>query len=94
MEPSMERGSTARVGRAEDNEGRLSSAPLHPLSLLANEDHLPQEVEEGNVEYKLKLNPSPERLQHLVTQMKWRYECHVVRLGRPRVQLKAYVFDL
>nr|KAG5704212.1 hypothetical protein BaRGS_012500 [Batillaria attramentaria] len=31
--------------------------------------------EEGNVEYKLKLvNPSPSRLEHLVTQMKWRLE--------------------
>ncbi|KAJ3106182.1 GTP binding protein [Phlyctochytrium bullatum] len=34
---------------------------------------LPQEVEEGNVEYKLKLvNPPPERVEHLITQMKWR----------------------
>jgi len=34
---------------------------------------LPQEVEEGNVEYKLKLvNVTPERLEHLVTQMNWR----------------------
>ncbi|KAB5588973.1 GTP-binding protein 2 [Ceratobasidium theobromae] len=30
------------------------------------------EVEEGNVEYKLKLSPSPERLTRLVTQLKWR----------------------
>eukprot|EP00116_Pleurobrachia_bachei_P004985 sb/3465247/ len=30
-------------------------------------------VEEGNIEYKLKLvNPNPSRLEHLVTQMKWR----------------------
>lgn len=37
-------------------------------------DHeLPPEVEEGNVEYKLKLvNPNPTRIEHLVTQMKWR----------------------
>ncbi|XP_070571097.1 GTP-binding protein 2-like isoform X2 [Ptychodera flava] len=34
---------------------------------------LPPEIEEGNVEYKLKLvNPSPFRFEHLVTQMKWR----------------------
>ncbi|KAJ3073993.1 GTP binding protein [Podochytrium sp. JEL0797] len=34
---------------------------------------LPREIEEGNVEYKLKLvNPPPERIQHLVTQLKWR----------------------
>ena len=31
------------------------------------------QVEEGNVEYKLKLlNPTSSRLEHLVTQMKWR----------------------
>uniref|UniRef100_A0A0X3PTC4 GTP-binding protein 2 n=1 Tax=Schistocephalus solidus TaxID=70667 RepID=A0A0X3PTC4_SCHSO len=34
---------------------------------------LPPEVEEGNIEYKLKLvNPSENRFEHLVTQMKWR----------------------
>ena len=31
------------------------------------------EVEEGNVEFKLKLvNPTDSRMEHLVTQMKWR----------------------
>lgn len=30
------------------------------------------EIEEGNVEYKLKLSPSPERLTRLITQLKWR----------------------
>jgi len=35
--------------------------------------HLPQEIEEGNIEYKLKLvDPSPDRIEHLVSQMKWR----------------------
>ncbi|KAI9318892.1 P-loop containing nucleoside triphosphate hydrolase protein, partial [Zopfochytrium polystomum] len=34
---------------------------------------LPHEIEEGNVEYKLKLvDPPPERIEHLVTQLKWR----------------------
>ncbi|VDK42255.1 unnamed protein product [Anisakis simplex] len=34
---------------------------------------LPPEVEEGNIEYKVKLvNPSSSRIQHLITQMKWR----------------------
>ncbi len=33
------------------------------------------QVEEGNVEYKLKLlNPNPSRFEHLVTQMKWRLQ--------------------
>ena len=34
---------------------------------------LPPEPQQGNVEYKLKLvNPTEQRLEHLVTQMKWR----------------------
>ena len=34
---------------------------------------LPPEPQQGNVEYKLKLvNPTSQRLEHLVTQMKWR----------------------
>jgi GTPase len=34
---------------------------------------LPPEPQQGNIEYKLKLvNPSNHRLEHLVTQMKWR----------------------
>lgn len=38
-------------------------------------DTLPPEVEEGNIEYKLKLvNPSESRMEHLVTQMKWRLQ--------------------
>lgn len=37
------------------------------------EEKLPPEVEKGNVEYKLKLvDPSEERIQHLITQLKWR----------------------
>ena len=35
--------------------------------------YLPPEPQMGNIEYKLKLvNPTAQRLQHLVTQMKWR----------------------
>ncbi|EUB64375.1 GTP-binding protein 2 [Echinococcus granulosus] len=35
--------------------------------------NLPPEPEDGNIEYKLKLiSPTPDRLEHLVTQMKWR----------------------
>ncbi|XP_029053158.2 GTP-binding protein 2 [Osmia bicornis bicornis] len=37
------------------------------------EERLPPEPEEGNIEYKLKLiNPSSQKFEHLVTQMKWR----------------------
>jgi len=56
-----------------------SDGPRHRGSrLLSNSEQLPDtelppEVEEGNIEYKLKLvNPNPSRLEHLVTQMKWR----------------------
>jgi len=38
-------------------------------------DNLPPELEEGNIEYKLKLVcPSESRIEHLVTQMKWRLQ--------------------
>eukprot|EP00112_Aurelia_sp_Birch-Aquarium-sp1_P000843 Seg1080.7 transcript_id=Seg1080.7/GoldUCD/mRNA.D3Y31 product="GTP-binding protein 2" protein_id=Seg1080.7/GoldUCD/D3Y31 len=44
--------------------------PLRPESTS-----LPPEVEEGNIEYKLKLvNPTATRIEHLVTQMKWRLQ--------------------
>ncbi|KAI7805413.1 GTP-binding protein 2 [Triplophysa rosa] len=37
--------------------------------------YLPPEVEEGNIEYKLKLiNPTEYRFEHLATQMKWRLQ--------------------
>lgn len=56
-----------------------SDGPRHRGNrLLSNSEQLPDtelppEVEEGNIEYKLKLvNPNPSRLEHLVTQMKWR----------------------
>lgn len=38
-------------------------------------DFLPPEIEKGNIEYKLKLiDPTPIRLEHLVTQLKWRLQ--------------------
>ncbi|EGC39348.1 hypothetical protein DICPUDRAFT_147862 [Dictyostelium purpureum] len=49
-----------------------------PMAPTTNEndtviEHLKPEVEYGNVEYKLQLiNPSADRLEHLVSQMKWR----------------------
>lgn len=55
---------------------------------------LGQEIEEGNIEFKLKLvDPTPERLQHLTSQLKWRllegqgeafYEIGVEDNGYPR----------
>ncbi|KAK4871990.1 hypothetical protein RN001_016114 [Aquatica leii] len=38
-----------------------------------NQNCLPPEPQAGNIEYKLKIiNPSKQRFEHLVTQMKWR----------------------
>jgi len=51
------------VGRS-----RTFSAPIDD-----DYNYLPPEPQMGNIEYKLKLvNPSATRLEHLVTQMKWR----------------------
>ena len=44
----------------------------------------PEDDDHGNVEYKRKLvNPSPDRLEHLVTQLKW-------RLGEGQVYLSPF----
>ena len=55
----------------------LHTSPPHttPHTLhTSHTAHLTQ-VEEGNVEYKLKLlNPTASRFEHLVTQMKWRLQ--------------------
>jgi len=52
-----------RVGRS-----RTFSAPVDDDYI-----YLPPEPQNGNIEYKLKLvKPSSQRLEHLVTQMKWR----------------------
>ncbi|KAL3662140.1 hypothetical protein V7S43_012941 [Phytophthora oleae] len=52
-----------RQVRAEYARGTSLKAP----------EHLPEEVEEGNVEYKQQLlEPSPERIRQLTTQMNWR----------------------
>ncbi|XP_077999195.1 GTP-binding protein 2-like [Glandiceps talaboti] len=48
-------------------------SPSSDKNSMPSLSSLPPEIEEGNVEYKLKLvNPSPFRFEHLVTQMKWR----------------------
>ncbi|XP_031550108.1 GTP-binding protein 2-like [Actinia tenebrosa] len=57
-------------GNSTRNGSTDESSSLEPMP-----QSLPPEVEEGNVEYKLKLvNPSDSRLIHLTTQMKWRLQ--------------------
>lgn len=71
------RGSTPSTTSASPTPSRLdlSSSPLDvkdpELSLRI--PRLAPEIEEGNVEYKLKLlDPTPARFARLVTQLKWR----------------------
>jgi len=61
---------TVREGKGMRGVGRSRtfSAPVDD-----DYTYLPPEPQMGNIEYKLKLvNPSASRLEHLVTQMKWR----------------------
>lgn len=77
----QEGAGAAREGPAGESPSR-PRMPLEPSQRdaavtveagLQEGGKLPPEEEEGNVEYKLKLvAPSESRLQHLVTQLKWR----------------------
>lgn len=61
---------TAKNGskKFKNRSGRYPKASNNP-------PYLPPEVEEGNIEYKLKLvNPTQYRFEHLATQMKWRLQ--------------------
>ncbi|PIC26326.1 hypothetical protein B9Z55_018931 [Caenorhabditis nigoni] len=50
-----------------------SSLPTDDCFDSDTENRLPPETELGNIEYKAKLvNPTNSRIQHLITQMKWR----------------------
>lgn len=67
---SLDLKSTVREGKGLRGVGRSRtfSAPVDD-----DYTYLPPEPQMGNIEYKLKLvNPSSQRLEHLVTQMKWR----------------------
>nr|CAH0112948.1 unnamed protein product [Daphnia galeata] len=62
-------------GSDSDDDEWISQLELgDPLaSNSSQKKNLPPEPQSGNIEYKLKLvNPSEQRIQHLVTQMKWR----------------------
>ncbi|KAK3803793.1 hypothetical protein RRG08_026028 [Elysia crispata] len=64
-------------GPDEEDELELQPKTIQSVRATVAEmpSALPPEEEEGNVEYKLKLvNPSEFRIEHLVTQMKWRLE--------------------
>jgi len=84
MDPTKTGSSSPKPGTSSDAEPALEKA----------ERMSPENDTSGNVEYKLKLvDPTPDRIEHLTTQMKWRlgqgggemfYEIGVDDSGVPR----------
>lgn len=63
--------SDATTDETDDTE--TLSSDCESIDKLLGDSQLPPEPSDGNIEYKLKLiSPSKQRLDHLVTQMKWR----------------------
>ncbi|XP_020281952.1 GTP-binding protein 2 isoform X1 [Pseudomyrmex gracilis] len=73
FDPQEDKNINKRQWDDSENEGNgLSDCETSSLD-EDQEEQLPPEPEQGNIEYKLKLiNPSSQRFEHLVTQMKWR----------------------
>jgi GTPase len=66
------RASSAEMAKLAIGTVRVRTRMISSLS-EGDFNSLPPEPQMGNVEYKLKLvNPTNSRLEHLVTQMKWR----------------------
>lgn len=66
---SASSGGSGSSGNSGDDENQLHSNVVIDF----DQGMLPPEPQLGNIEYKLKLiNPSQQRFEHLVTQMKWR----------------------
>ncbi len=63
---------TEKGDRRSSLPPEVSTINLLLYTIILNHYH---QIEEGNVEYKLKLlNPTSSRFEHLVTQMKWRLQ--------------------
>lgn len=61
--------------KSTKNGKKCKNRPARYPKASNNPPYLPPEVEEGNIEYKLKLiNPTEYRFEHLATQMKWRLQ--------------------
>ncbi|XP_061645624.1 GTP-binding protein 2 [Phyllopteryx taeniolatus] len=68
-------GLTPATKRASGKKKRPNARHVRSFKPSYNTSYLPPEVEEGNIEYKLKLvDPTQSRFEHLVTQMKWRLQ--------------------
>lgn len=63
----------SQADEIDETETSSSDSESSDKKDVFSQDCLPPEPEFGNIEYKLKLiNPSKQRFEHLVTQMKWR----------------------
>lgn len=59
-------------GQTDETDTETFSSDSESFDKMLD-NHLPPEPQFGNIEYKLKLiSPSKQRLDHLVTQLKWR----------------------
>ncbi|XP_076231123.1 GTP-binding protein 2 [Calliopsis andreniformis] len=73
FDPENNKNTQKEIWNDSENEGNGISDCENSSGDDDQEERLPPEPEQGNIEYKLKLiNPSSQRFEHLVTQMKWR----------------------
>ncbi|XP_043799525.1 GTP-binding protein 2 isoform X3 [Apis laboriosa] len=73
FDPDNDKNTRKNIWNNSENEINRISDCENLSSDDDQEERLPPEPEQGNIEYKLKLiNPSSQRFEHLVTQMKWR----------------------
>lgn len=73
FDPENNKNTQKGTWNDSENEGNDMSDYENSSADEDQEERLPPEPEQGNIEYKLKLiNPSSQRFEHLVTQMKWR----------------------
>jgi len=72
-DPFLASPSSRSVSSIELSSSLASSTPGTPSTFPSGIPKLVPEVEQGNIEYKLKLiDPTPTRFDRLVTQLKWR----------------------
>ena len=72
-ESSISYGPSISIPSSSSDPGGPPAPASSSVPPPLQETDLPQEIEEGNIEYKLKIvDPTPERFCQLVSQLKWR----------------------
>ncbi|XP_037956926.1 GTP-binding protein 2 [Teleopsis dalmanni] len=74
-EQDLQNGNLTASSNSQSGSGSEGEQDVHCNKIVIDfdQEQLPPEPQLGNIEYKLKLiNPSKQRFEHLVTQMKWR----------------------